>query len=57
MYDTLATILGLGQLTAADDRLQSTEKTLNSALKSTDAELPEFVEMLSALDDSRRKRR
>lgn len=53
MYDTIATILGLGQLTAADDRLQRTEKALNTAVKSAEAELPELVAMLSGLNDPR----
>ncbi|WP_432185784.1 AAA family ATPase [Streptomyces sp. Tue6028] len=53
LYDSIATILGLGELTAADGRLQSIEKVLTSAIKNTEAELPELVEMLSALDDPR----
>lgn len=53
MYDAVATILGLGQLTAADDRLQLMEKAMNTALKSAEAELPALLEMLSALEDPR----
>ncbi|MER7467174.1 AAA family ATPase [Streptomyces sp. NPDC097981] len=53
MYDAVATILGLGQLTDADDRLQLMEKGLQAALKSADGELPELLTMLSALDDPR----
>ncbi|MFD4942090.1 AAA family ATPase [Streptomyces sp. NPDC058409] len=53
MYDAIATILGLGHLTAADDRLQAMEKTLNAALKGAEEERPDVVEMLSALEDPR----
>ncbi|MEV8566040.1 hypothetical protein AB0436_10755 [Streptomyces sp. NPDC051322] len=53
MYDAVASILGLGEITAADNQLQGIEKTLNAALKSADAERPELIENLSALDDPR----
>ncbi|MFI6278308.1 AAA family ATPase [Streptomyces sp. NPDC050988] len=53
LYDSVATILGLGELTAADERLQATEKALNSAVKTAETELPALVETLSALDDPR----
>lgn len=53
LYDSVATILGLGELTAADARLQGVEKALSSAVKTTDAELRPLVEALSALEDSR----
>ncbi|MGK4908748.1 AAA family ATPase [Streptomyces albus] len=53
LYDSVATILGLGELTAADERLQAAEKELNSAVKAAEAELPALVEALSALDDPR----
>ncbi|MEU8671324.1 AAA family ATPase [Streptomyces anulatus] len=53
MYDGVATILGLGQLTAADGNLQRMEKALDAAVKSAEAEVPELVAMLSALDDTR----
>ncbi|MGW3413890.1 AAA family ATPase [Streptomyces sp. NPDC000888] len=53
LYDSVATILGLGELTSADERLQSMEKTLNSALKNAEAELPELVASLSTPADSR----
>ncbi|WP_411574209.1 AAA family ATPase [Streptomyces fradiae] len=53
MYDAVATILGLGQLTDADDRLQLMEKGLQAALKSADGELPELLTVLSELDDPR----
>ncbi|MFC9229884.1 AAA family ATPase [Streptomyces decoyicus] len=56
LYDSIATILGLGELTAADERLQALEKALNSPAKMADAELPALVESLSALDDPRAER-
>ncbi|MFG2830561.1 AAA family ATPase [Streptomyces sp. NPDC048434] len=56
LYDSIATILGLGELTAADERLQAVEKALNSAAKMADAELPALVESLSGLDDPRAER-
>lgn len=56
LYDSVATILGLGELAAADERLQAVEKELNSAVKAVEAELPALVEALSALDDPRAAR-
>ncbi|MGK5496544.1 AAA family ATPase [Streptomyces sp. URMC 125] len=56
LYDSVATILGLGELTAADERLQAVEKELTSAVKTAEAELPALVEELSALDDPRAER-
>ncbi|MGW7574983.1 AAA family ATPase [Streptomyces sp. NPDC054765] len=56
LYDSIATILGLGELTAADERLQAVEKALNSTAKTADADLPALVESLSALDDPRAER-
>ncbi|MGW0841167.1 AAA family ATPase [Streptomyces sp. NPDC002787] len=56
LYDSVATILGLGELTTADERLQVVEKALNSAVKTAEAELPALVEALSALDDPRAER-
>lgn len=53
MYDTVATILGLGQLTAADSRLQTMEKTLTNAVKEAEAERQDLVEALALLDDPR----
>lgn len=53
MYDAVATILGLRQLKSADDRLQAQEKTLDAAVKSAKAEVPELLELLAALDDPR----
>ncbi|WP_078843339.1 AAA family ATPase [Streptomyces albus] len=53
LYDSIATILGLGELTSADGRLQSIEKELNSAIRNADAEVPDLVGALSALDDPR----
>ncbi|WP_405713002.1 AAA family ATPase [Streptomyces xanthophaeus] len=56
LYDSVATILGLGELTDADEQLQATEKALNSAVKAAEAELPALVEALSVLDDPRAER-
>ncbi|GAB3206403.1 AAA family ATPase [Marinactinospora thermotolerans] len=53
LYDSIATILGLGELTAVDERLQAVEKELDSAVKAAEAELPALVETLRALDDPR----
>ncbi|MGW5851135.1 AAA family ATPase [Streptomyces sp. NPDC055254] len=53
LYDSVATILGLGELTAADERLQAIEKALNTAAKTVEAERPALVEELSALNDPR----
>ncbi|MBP8532154.1 AAA family ATPase [Streptomyces sp. MK37H] len=55
-YDSVAAILGLGELADADERLQGTEKALASALKQVEAERPALVEALSALDDPRADR-
>ncbi|MEU6535790.1 AAA family ATPase [Streptomyces sp. NPDC047000] len=56
LYDSVATILGLGELTAADQRLQGIEKTLNTAVRTAEAELPALVEALSTLNDDRAER-
>ncbi|CAM5665703.1 Rad50/SbcC-type AAA domain-containing protein OS=Streptomyces fumanus OX=67302 GN=GCM10018772_10240 PE=4 SV=1 [Streptomyces fumanus] len=56
LYDSVASILGLGELMAADARLQAEEKALNSAVKTAETELPALVEALSALDDDRARR-
>ncbi|MDT0307346.1 AAA family ATPase [Streptomyces sp. DSM 44917] len=53
LFDSVATILGLGELAAADERLQAIEKELNSAVRTAEAERPALVEELSALDDPR----
>ncbi|WP_263167190.1 AAA family ATPase [Streptomyces sp. SCSIO ZS0520] len=52
-YDSVAAILGLRELTDADERLQGIEKTLDSALKQVAAERPALAEALSTLDDPR----
>ncbi|MGW4948950.1 AAA family ATPase [Streptomyces parvulus] len=56
LYDSVASILGLGELTAADGRLQAEEKALNSAMRAVDAEQPALVDALSSLDDERATR-
>ncbi|MGW0663182.1 AAA family ATPase [Streptodolium elevatio] len=53
MYDAVAVILGLGGLNAADGRLQAEEKALTNALKETEGEVPELVELMSTLNDHR----
>ncbi|MFD5753330.1 AAA family ATPase [Streptomyces sp. NPDC127033] len=55
-YDSVAAILGLGELTDADERLHGVEKALDSALKQAEAERPALVEALSALEDPRAER-
>ncbi|MFE6551722.1 AAA family ATPase [Streptomyces sp. NPDC057746] len=54
MYDAIATILGLGHLSAADGRLQRQEKELNDAVKAAKDEVPELKEALYALEDDDR---
>ncbi|MFD8765124.1 AAA family ATPase [Streptomyces mirabilis] len=54
MYDAIATILGLGHISAADDRLRQQEKELNDAVKSAKDEVPELKEGLYALEDDDR---
>ncbi|MFJ1582564.1 AAA family ATPase [Streptomyces sp. NPDC088197] len=52
-YDSVAAILGLGELTDADERLHGMEKALASALRQVEAERPVLAEALSALHDPR----
>ncbi|MFE6025635.1 AAA family ATPase [Streptomyces niveus] len=52
-YDSVAAILGLRELTDADERLQGIEKALDSALKQAEVERPVLAKALSALDDPR----
>lgn len=54
MYDAIATILGLGHLSAADDRLQREEKQLGDAVKAAGEEVPELKEALYGLEDDDR---
>ncbi len=54
MYDAIATILGLGHLSAADSRLQQQEKRLNDAVKAANAEVPELKDALYTLEDDDR---
>ncbi|MFF3244249.1 AAA family ATPase [Streptomyces sp. NPDC002870] len=54
MYDSIATILGLGQLSAADGRLRQEAKTLEDADKVAKAELPGLKEALYELEDDDR---
>ncbi|GLW17642.1 hypothetical protein Stsp01_43850 [Streptomyces sp. NBRC 13847] len=54
MYDAIATILGLGQLSAADGRLRQEAKALEDAEKAAKAELPGLKEALYELEDDDR---
>ncbi|WP_329026214.1 AAA family ATPase [Streptomyces sp. NBC_01423] len=54
MYDAIATILGLGQLSAADSRLRREAKALEEAEKAAKAELPGLKEALYELEDDDR---
>ncbi|WOT35390.1 AAA family ATPase [Streptomyces coeruleorubidus] len=54
MYDAIATILGLGQLSAADSRLRQEAKALEDADKAAKAELPGLKEALYELEDDER---
>ncbi|MFF7123347.1 AAA family ATPase [Streptomyces sp. NPDC008240] len=54
MYDAIATILGLGQLNAADGRLRQEAKALEDADKAAKAELPGLKEALYELEDDER---
>ncbi|MFC8339705.1 AAA family ATPase [Streptomyces rubiginosohelvolus] len=54
MYDAIATILGLGQLSAADSRLRREAKALEDADKAAKAELPGLKEALYELEDDDR---
>ncbi|WP_329218200.1 AAA family ATPase [Streptomyces sp. NBC_01485] len=54
MYDSIATILGLGQLSAADGRLRQEAKALEDAEKVAKAELPGLMEALYELEDDDR---
>jgi hypothetical protein len=54
MYDAIATILGLGHLSAADNRLQGEEKRFNDAVRTANTEVPELKEALYALEDDDR---
>ncbi|MCX3286838.1 AAA family ATPase [Streptomyces sp. NEAU-H22] len=54
MYDAIATILGLGQLSAADGRLRQEAKALEDADKAAKAELPGLKEALYELEDDER---
>ncbi|MFJ4601253.1 AAA family ATPase [Streptomyces griseoluteus] len=54
MYDSIATILGLGQLSTAYNHLGLREKALGDAVKAAKNELPEIKEALYALQDDER---
>ncbi|MEH0424457.1 AAA family ATPase [Streptomyces sp. B21-083] len=54
MYDSIATILGLGQLSAADGRLRQEAKALEDAEKVAKGELPGLKEALYELEDDDR---
>ncbi|MFF4650891.1 AAA family ATPase [Streptomyces sp. NPDC001380] len=54
MYDAIATILGLGHLSGADDRLRREEKALDDAVKAAKDEVPGIKEALYELEDDDR---
>jgi recombinational DNA repair ATPase RecF len=54
MYDSIATILGLGHLSAAYNHLGLQEKALGDAVKAAKNELPEITAALYALEDDER---
>ncbi|MFF7565249.1 AAA family ATPase [Streptomyces pseudovenezuelae] len=54
MYDAIATILGLGQLSATDSRLRQEAKALEDADKAAKLELPGLKEALYELEDDER---
>ncbi|MEU4149474.1 AAA family ATPase [Streptomyces sp. NPDC026659] len=54
MYDSIATILGLGHLSAAYNHLGLQEKALGDAVKAAKNELPQIKEELYALQDDER---
>lgn len=54
MYDAIATILGLGQLSTADSRLRAEAKALEDAEKVVKAELPGLKNALYELEDDDR---
>ncbi|MEU2424725.1 AAA family ATPase [Streptomyces sp. NPDC007851] len=54
MYDSIATILGLGYLSAAYNHLGQQEKALGDAVKAAKNELPEIKAALYALEDDER---
>ncbi|GAA1926927.1 ATP-binding protein [Streptomyces sodiiphilus] len=56
LYDSVATILRLGEAAAANERLQAIEKSLTSAVKTAETELPALIEELSSLNDPRAER-
>lgn len=53
LYDQLAGVLGLGDLTTAQDRLGARRRTLEAAAKSADEERKAIVDLLATLDDER----
>lgn len=53
LYDRLATVLGLGDLTAAQDRLASQRRELDGLVKSADAERKAIAHELATVDDER----
>ncbi|MET7904789.1 AAA family ATPase [Streptomyces sp. NPDC005355] len=54
MYDSIATILGLGHINAAYNRLGQQEKALGDAVKAAKNEVPELKDALYALQDDER---
>ncbi|WP_167828743.1 AAA family ATPase [Streptomyces sp. MZ04] len=53
MYDAVASILGLEQLTAATKRLQEKARELDAPIKAAAAQLPDLLELLGEVNDPR----
>jgi energy-coupling factor transporter ATP-binding protein EcfA2 len=56
LYDRLAAVLGLGDLTAAQDRLRRQRRDLDEAAKAAERERRQIVADLAGLDDERAAR-
>jgi hypothetical protein len=54
MYDAIASILGLGDLSTADGRLRAEEKALDDAAKVAKNEIPQLIAALYELEDDER---
>jgi energy-coupling factor transporter ATP-binding protein EcfA2 len=53
LYDRLAAVLGLGDLTATQDRLAARRKALETTVKASEAERKGIVDLLGTVDDER----
>ena len=53
LYDLLSSVLGLEDLTAAEQRLNAARKEREDGLKKVNADLPELLDHLDSVDDER----